>query len=110
MVTVFGYAPPAQAEFFESMGLLFPSGQGQARRFIHEAEDFAVFLPAFYKSLDNKSVWQICQALLFGFPSSCRAATLEVAPLGVTVSRVGGLLGFRYFFAKLFNYSSYLKR
>jgi len=49
MVTVFGYAPPAQAEFFESMGLLFPSGQGQARRFIHEAEDFAVFLPAFYK-------------------------------------------------------------
>jgi len=50
MVTAPGYAPPAQAEFFESMGLLFPSGQGQARRFIHEAEDFAVFSPRVYKN------------------------------------------------------------
>src|SRR5437879_5250864 len=49
MVTVQGYAPPAQAEFFESTGLLFSSGQEQTRRFIHEAEDFVVFSPNSYK-------------------------------------------------------------
>jgi hypothetical protein len=31
------------------MGLIFPSGQGQARRFIHEAEDARGFLTIFYK-------------------------------------------------------------
>ena len=50
MVTVQGYASPAKAEFFGSTGLLFfLSRQEQARRFIHEAEDFVVFSPLFYK-------------------------------------------------------------
>jgi len=51
MVTVQGYASPAKAEFFGSTGLLFfLSGQEQARRFIHEAEDFVVFSPLFIKA------------------------------------------------------------
>jgi hypothetical protein len=46
MVTVHGYASPAQAEFFESMDLLWMvvlNHPEQVRRFIHEAEDFVVF-------------------------------------------------------------------
>jgi hypothetical protein len=49
MVTVQRYAPPAKAAF---LGLLvpiqnqFPQGK---RRFIHEAEDFVVFMPTAYK-------------------------------------------------------------
>jgi hypothetical protein len=45
VVTAKGYASPAQAAFFESMGLLFSGlGREQARRFIHEAEDARGFL------------------------------------------------------------------
>jgi hypothetical protein len=48
MVTVHGYASPAQAEFFESMDLHWMVENNhpvQVRRFIHEAEDFVVFSP-----------------------------------------------------------------
>lgn len=49
MVTVHGYASPAQAEFFESTGLPVPFGQEQTLQFIYEAEDFVAFSPSFYK-------------------------------------------------------------
>jgi hypothetical protein len=59
MLTVSGYASPAQAEFFESMGLLFSSGQGQARRFIHSAKDACGFLAIFYKFIiREKDIWR----------------------------------------------------
>jgi hypothetical protein len=57
MVTVHGYASPAQAEFFESMDLLWMvvlNHPEQVRRFIHEAEDFVVFSPFCIKQIRTR--------------------------------------------------------
>ena len=56
VVTAHGYASPAQAEFFESMGLFFSDcGQEETRRFIHEAKDFVVFSSHHYKFVGSSA-------------------------------------------------------
>jgi hypothetical protein len=63
MVTVHGYASPAQAEFFESMDLHWMVENNhpvQVRRFIHEAEDFVVFSPFCIKEKSTfRHTWRV---------------------------------------------------